>query len=485
MPRSASRPTSTLPAPRLNPLSNSTADTRHFERSGISRTKSGRTFLLIWLLIAAVYGVWLLTFWPGVLGEDSLAVLLEIESNGSFQSGKTTLWYYFVKLFSGPDELVEIPISVQMLIASVIFSRILTWCLSNQMKKIFFFGLIFICLAPNMVFFIGLLYSDAIFSVCVIGLLFEIWLIANRRKISTTSLAIIIIALPFAGFARSNGVVFVLALLPLLIILKWPDGLKLVAVIGAWCLAVFAGNQLHKTYKHGVLYPLALFETVNFLQPRPMGLWEASPRVSDRTIQILTQKQPLSKILEYYDPDYWDPLIYRDDGPQLLALPIRQQKRIVKEFFRYNLWRNIPDFFSSRVNIFLVSSLAGGGFPGLEYSSHVLKRTHSQSEFRKMKMERIEPFLRALHESSFTFRWILWTPWLGIVLTGWLLLSGWRHRDVPILLVTVPMAALLGGIFLFSIAGEYRYLLPYFVLPLVLLPVLATQRRQARANAVK
>lgn len=60
----------------------------------------------------------------------------------------------------------------------------------------------------------------------------------------------------------------------------------------------------------------------------------------------------------------------------------------------------------------------------------------------------------------------------------WLIKSGWQRRDVPTLLVTVPMLVQLGGIFFFSIAGEYRYLLPYFVLPLVLLPVLATQRRQ-------
>jgi hypothetical protein len=59
--------------------------------------------------------------------------------------------------------------------------------------------------------------------------------------------------------------------------------------------------------------------------------------------------------------------------------------------------------------------------------------------------------------------------------------SGWKRRDFPTLLITAPMVVQLMGIFFFSIAGEYRYLLPYFTLPLVLLPVMATERLQAAA----
>lgn len=459
----------------------STADPFPFERTRTGPRQTTQPFLLVWLLICAVYGLWLLTFWPGVLGEDSLAVMLEIESNGAFQSGKPILWYYFVKLLSGSAGLVEVPIATQMLIASLVFSRILAWCWLQRMTKVFIFGLVFICLAPHMIFFIGVLYSDAIFTVGVTGLLFEVWLVANRRRITTASLVMIGITLPFAVFGRSNGVVLLLALLPLLAILRNADRLKLGAVTLAWCTVIYAGNESHQTNKHGVLFPLALFETVNFLQPHPMGLWRTSPRVSDRTIQVLTRYQPLDKILDYYDPDYWDPLVYNGNGPFLLRLTPREQKRIVKEFFRYNLWQNIPDFLGSRVNIFLVSTLAEGGFPALEYSFHVLPKTQSQSEFRKMKMERVEPFFRALHEFSFACRWVLWTPLLGIGLMFWLLKSGWQRRDFPALLVTVPMAIQLGGIFFFSIAGEYRYLLPYFVLPLVLLPMLTAQRRQPAA----
>ncbi len=444
-----------------------------------SRTLSA--FLLVLTAIAASYGAWLLVFWPGILGEDSLAVLYEIESNGSFQSGKPTLWYYFVKLLYSPGRLVEIPIAVQMSIAALVFSRILTWCWLHGFKKIFLFGLIFICLAPNMIYFVGMLYSDGVFASCTVGLLFEFWFIAKHRRASLASLAVVAITFPFAVFARPNGAVFLAALLALLFVVPRWDRVKLLVVAIVWVVLVFIGAKAHPTAKHGVLFPLALFETVNFLQPRPMNLWMESPRVSQKSIDLLTKQHPLPKIVENYDPDYWDPLVYKVDGANLLSMQRPDQRKLVLEFFSYNIWHNIPDFLASRVNIFMVAVLAEGGMPSFEYASHIIKKTRSQSEFRWFNMSRTAVFLEKMHKLSFSLRWILWSPLLGIFLMFSLLLSGWKRRDFPTLLVTVPMVAQLGGIFLFSIAGEYRYLLPYFVLPLVLLPILAMQRRQTEA----
>ena len=461
-------------------MSNSSLGEFRFERAA-PRHQAIRTFFLTLLVIGGVYGVWLLAFWPGFLGEDSLAVILEIESNGTFQSRKPVFWYYFIKLLSGPHEWIETPIAVQLIITTIIFSRILSWCLLQQMKNIFIFGLVFICLAPNMIFFAGLLYADGIFSVCAVGLLFEFWLIAQRRSIRALSLAMIAISLPFAAFARANGFIFLMALVPLFYVLRKADRLKLAAVTLAWLAAVWVGGQAHKTAKHGALFPLALFETVNFLQPRPMNLWPDSPRVSETTVQILTQRQPLAKILESYDPDYWDTLVYKQGGADFLALTRDQKKKIVSEFFRYNLWRNIPDFLGSRVNIFLVATLAKGGFPSLDDSARIIKSTRIHSEFRSMNMQATEAVLRTFYEFSYSVRWLLWSPLFGIFLTFLLFRSGLKRRDFPTLLVTIPMLAQLGGIFLFSIAGEYRYLLPYFVLPLVLLPILEIQRRQTGA----
>src|SRR5260370_38899730 len=50
------------------------------------------------------------------------------------------------------------------------------------------------------------------------------------------------------------------------------------------CLLIGLINSSHPNRSHGSLYPLVIYETVNFLQPRPMNLWVASPRVSQKTV---------------------------------------------------------------------------------------------------------------------------------------------------------------------------------------------------------
>ena len=52
------------------------------------------------------------------------------------------------------------------------------------------------------------------------------------------------------------------------------------------------------------------------------------------------------------------------------------------------------------------------------------------------------------------------TPWLfGLLL--WACTRGLRRAEAGLLLVSVPMLIQWGGVFVFSIAGEYRYLLPF------------------------
>ena len=459
----------------------SVLNTLLIEEAKVSRPRAAITFGLIFTVIAVVYGVWLLVFWPGFLGEDSLAVLLEIESEGTFHSGKPVFWYYFVKILSGPSELVEIPIAMQMLISAAVFSRILSWCLLQKMTKIFIFGLFFICLSPHMIYFAGLLYADGVYSVCVVGFLFELWLIARRKYVSPASLVIISITFPFAVFARTNGFIFLLAIIPVLLMTGRSDRLKLIALAAAWCGLVTIGGKLHRQPTHPVLFPLAIFETVNFLRPHPMNLWRDSPRVSEATISALTRNQTVEKILQNYDPDYWDTLVYKQGGPDFLRLNRKDRKTIVAEFFRYNLWQNIPAFLGSRVNIFMVSALAVGGGPYLEYAKVIISRSKSKSENKKFGLDNAEKALKSAFDFTYSYRWILSSPLLGLVLTVWLSRTGWQRKDISILIVTVPMMVQFAGIFFFSIAGETRYLLPYFTLPLVLLPMMEMQRRQRHA----
>ena len=448
-------------------------------------------FLLLLALLTSAYGVWLLTFWPGVLGEDSVAILLEVQNPEAFRSGKTVVWYYFVKLLYGTTGHVEAPIAAALALCAVMFARMLAWYWGQGLYKTLWFALLAIAMAPHMIYFMGTLYPDGLFAVASAALLFEVWLCVQRRSASAGSLLMMAVALPFAAFARPNGWVF---LAPLAIAALWLDARSrrwTLCIAMAWSAAVFAGNQLHKSTTQETQFPLAAFETAGFLQKRAMNeLWALyphmndpwvlqKPKVSAATIEALSHRGPLEKIQQYRDPAYWDMLVFHPNGPQIGALSDADKQTVVKEFWTYNLWQNLPDFMGSRVNVFLTAALAQGGFPALSYATNVLPRVSSQSTYRLWQWSTLESWLRKVHAKSYAWRWLLWTPWLGFGLLLWALTRGLRRAEAGLLLVSVPMLIQWGGVFVFSIAGEYRYLLPFFTLPLVLLPALATRSKPA------
>ena len=184
-----------------------------------------------------------------------------------------------------------------------------------------------------MIFFLASLYPDGIFSVAATGLLFELWLVASRRNVGRGSLAMVALTLPFAAFARPNGLIFLAPIIAVLFLLDKTSRRWLALITALWCALAFAGARAHRDGGHGVLFPLALFETVGFLQPRAMNLPVDEPRVSAKTIALLSNHHALENIVKNYDPDYWDPLYHKPDGPRLGDLPKQSKKALVHEFF--------------------------------------------------------------------------------------------------------------------------------------------------------
>lgn len=444
--------------------------------------RANKTFSAFFFTLALVYGGWLLIFWPGILGEDSIAILKHVMAPEIHHSGKPAFWFYFIQLLYEKMQLVEIPILFMLFISTLIQARILSWCWNQGLHKTAGFLLVFVSLAPHLVFFSSSLYPDGIYSIAVIGLLFEIWLGAKNRRLSGFALLMIFTTLPFASFARPNGIIFLAPAVFLLFLLDRRSRNLLVAILVTWCGLMIAGTNARFFYSHGSIFPLAIHETINFLQPRAMDLARDKPRISPETMEALAKHRPLEVYIKNYDPDYWDTLTFKADGPQVMKMEKAERRIIIKEFFRYNLWQNFPKFLGSRLNIFMTSALADGGFPSLTYAKNVLQITGSQSTYRKFQLHTSENFATEIFNFSYQHRWILWTPFLGIALLFWAVRVGLQEKDKALLLVAIPMLAQLGGIFTFSIASEYRYLLPFFLLPLILLPIFLSRRAMPGQN---
>lgn len=447
------------------------------------RPNEGRNLILVTALLLLVYGAYLLAYWPGILGEDSYAILMEVDTQREKQSGKPLFWYYYVKLLYQPLGLVEIPIGVQMVIAAVLQGRMLSWLGSHGMRKSFCFSLVFVSLAPHLLFFVGSLYSDGIYAVAMAALMFELWLAAQRRRIGGLSLAMVFLALPFAVFSRPNGIANLLPLVCIALLLPWRSRLTLLGVTALWCAVVGYGASQHEHKRPiGTAFPLAIYETVNFLQPRPMQIFGDYQPLTPKTLEVLTGHAPIELIQRYYDRDYWDPLIFFPGGPDFLEMSPESKATIIHEFYRHNLWNNFPAFLSSRVNIFLVAALGKGMFPHPAYTEVVIGKTRAQSEYRKFKLDGLSHAVMWIQAAQYGWRWLLWTPFLGIGLALWLLVRGWQQRDLAAMSIAVTFVVQLGAIFVFSIAGEYRYLLCFFTAPLVLLPIVTIARKSTTAQ---
>ncbi len=431
-------------------------------------------FCVLFFLLSILYVAWWIASWPGILGQDSLATILEVESNQEFQSGKPAFWALYAIATYGPWRLVEIPIAIQLLLCAIVCARVLSWMLQKMMYKSFLYCLLFVALAPSVVYYASSLYSDGIYAISTAAMLFEIWRIHQNKKIDSAAACILLITIPFSLFSRPNGIINIIAILVLAYILSRRERIKLAMIVIPWLMvALYAQLAVKQWGKIGTVFPVALYETVGFLENRPMGLWENNePRVTNKTIDALrSHGETVENILKYYDHYYWDPLVFFPKGPALMALPKSAKQIIVHEFFKYNLWHNFPAFAASRVNIFLYAAFADGGFPGIKNAEHILPQTKSKS-IVKFRNGILHKYLSEWFDFTFKYRVIFWTPWLGL----WLIAIGisrtWRARDMAGFTICTTLLLQLIAVFSFSIAGEYRYLLAFFTAPLALLPAI-------------
>lgn len=235
---------------------------------------------------------------------------------------------------------------------------------------------------------------------------------------------------------------------------------------------------MHLGKGHSALRPLVLFETVNFMQTKPMKLWDNRHMVTDKTKAIIYRYANQQDLDTHYDRDYWDTLWHQNqDRIRFRKMTRPERKQLTKEFFTYNLWRNIPAFASSRVNIFLATALAQGGivYPDSAKKNRAMPLT--QSTYNLWGADALVATANKAFEASYSWRFLLWTPFAGIALLLLCTRQALQKHHPASLLVCLTLLMQLGGVFIFSIAAEYRYLLMFFYAPLLLIPMLGTLRR--------
>ena len=436
------------------------------------------------LLIIGSYGYFMASMWPGVLAEDSRAALLYIDGLTPFFPGKTAFWMQFLDLTYNRTKLVEVPVLVMASICVLVLCRIQLYLLDLRRYKSFVFCLVFITLAPHLIVLNLTLMGDGIFAVATIGLFFELYLCCQRRRLTATSTAIIVATAGFALLTRTNGLTALLPLFLTLFYLPQKGKLVLGLIIGAYLAGMVALNKAQGDLKpQGAVFPLVIWETVNFLRPPAMKTPTSFDRVSPKTIATLEELAPLDLYLRFYDREYWDPLNFAAGGPGVSRFTPAQQKVLTKEFFKRNLPKNLAAFMGSRVHVFFATALAYSGLPWPGYTPVVLPQTSSLSEAWPLAHYSFFKLPEKIFIESFKKRAILWTPFIAIAILGFALVKFSKKIISIEFFISLTFLFQLAGIFFFSIASEYRYISILVYAPLILLPMLTNQRDKNLANS--
>ena len=429
-------------------------------------------------LLLLLHFAWYLGVWPGPMGQDGYSLIANINQGSPRYTGKEAAWLLYALLTYGTTHRVEALVIPSIFLHVLIFTRIISWTYAQGHRKSATFGLIFIALTPHVLNFETSLYPDSIFSLAFIGILFEIWISLKNRKLNAYSAISIITLLPIAAFFKGNGILIIIPTLYLASRLKGGQRWIVLITIIFWITVVQVGGKFLQLGKgHGALKPLILFETINFMQSRPMNLWENRHMVTDKTKTVIHQYISQENIDSLFDRDYWDTLWHQNHEQVKFRHMTKTDSRILKrEFFKYNLWRNIPAFTSSRVNIFLASCFAQGGMVSPNDAQRGLQSVDTRSTFNVFNLKYLPQITNNLFERSYSLRFLLWSPLFGIYLIFRCTALAISQKNLDSLIITSTLISEMAGIFIFSIAAEYRYVLIIFFSPLLLLPLLSSQK---------
>ena len=426
------------------------------------------------LLIIGAYAIFLIGMWPGVLAEDSLAVIRYLDGLSPFASGKTAFWMGFIDLTYNTTKRVEVPILLLASLCALVLCRIQLYLLNQRAYKSFFFCLVFITLAPHLIVLNITLIGDGIFAVATIGLFFEIYISCKRKRIHITSVIFILLTSSFAIMTRTNGIA---AFIPMIAALFWlPKKYKLIlgfiAGINLTGMLLLNKTQDNNNKPQSAIFSLVIWETINFLQPPTFQLPTSFNRVSPKTIATLEELTPIDHYLKFYDREYWDPLNFDPQGPAVGRLTKKQRKILTQEFFKHNLFGNFGAFMGSRTHVFFSSAFAYSGLPWPSYTPVVLSQTQSISQSIKAADDSFYKIPDKIYVESFIKRSLLWNPCVAIII---LFIGFYKFSRKPKTIefaITSTLILQLFGIFFFSAASEFRYLSVIVYSPLIILPML-------------
>ena len=414
-----------------------------------------------------VWGLYFLSFYPGMMSRDSLDQWIEVVAfrfDDWHPAFSSWLYWLLTRLWVSPAVICL----TQLLALSVVFAFGMVKLEKRGLPRwALYLITLFFSLFPLNGFLTNTLFKDVPFSIAVLLLFLlttEIFESNGRWLAKPGNILGLAITLAFITLIRHNGVVTALSTLGGLGVFYVAYGRKLLLLTFCYLALVFLvkGPLYRRLNVQGHSYGLEIL-----LSHQIAAVLHSGQQPTAAEAHVLNEVLPLALWKEKYQPYTSDPLVF---DPQYnynyLARPA-SRAALIGTWFRL-VRSNLPALLEHQVSVSeLVWRLDQSKF-SYTYAAHPLIDPNPQGLATASVLPLLRNFLvRAYNYSHHRswFRIVLYRPALYLYAIGLLaLLSYWQVRQISYLLTVLPVASVATGL-LFTIPCQHvRYLYPVFLL---------------------
>lgn len=420
--------------------------------------KMKKHFWIFLSISTIIFSLWWAAYYPGIMSPDSIDQWRETLTGklGDWHPYFHTIYLYLLRLIFNSPAIVSL---FQVIFTSLLFSAIFSFFIEKGVNKkiIYLFFVLFITSIPVALLTVTL-WKDVPFSLCMIGLVFLLYkqFIEKRLTLSTSTL-IVVMAIG-ASFFRHNGVINLL-LFPIIIgtVFRGISRKASIIMISAYAVLFFAFSFVLPKILNVEPAPSFLNksiiyqESVSYLQPFPF--WSDIPRVTPKTEELLERVMPKAMLLKKYDPRYPD-FIFFPSYVNRAAMTEEFWNELTKEFFSYNLPRNLNFFIGDRVTMFVTTTLGFGNTsdPRVYENDIGLKASPLSDKLYKL-FQNIALF--SLYPTI--WRIVIWNSLLPILLLIFLFIDSLYRKNRPITLCSGILLLHVTVLFVAAPASDWRY----------------------------
>ncbi len=441
-----------------------------------------KPFVVFFVLEFIVLLLWWFSFYPAVLSSDSIE---QWRQATSFQFND---WhpYLHTLLLAGLRQLWDSPavmVLFQILCTAFLFAYIFHYLWNKEVNRY----LLVVCFALVLVSVpVGIntvnLWKDTLFSLALVGMAFSVMVVFFEKKAPSKLqfLMLLLSAIAVIQF-RKNGIIYI-GFLPVLLFIyfgkkiwiRWFISLVIVLFLSLqyWLFGILEVEPTPELYRNIPVY----HATAGFYARMPLTIMTTA---SKRFMEKLFSPEDL---VSKYNPIAVDSIFWSDRLNRELLSSSEFKTIVEADFYRYNLWINLPTYLGDRVNMFVATVFGYNSLysDSIDINAYGLKLTPILSQLHDV-LVRLLNFTRG----NLLLLVMVWSAWLGCVLCFVLFVDSiYRRRYhfqifASILLVQMPF------LFFLSPSASWRYVYFMYLALLIIFPIYYLPIKDSDSNATK